>query len=1019
MNNSESSVNHHMSVRSIITLLLTLIAVVCFVVLSAFVVNASETTDITSDAVVYGTPEVGEYIQVAYDDTNGLLTSEANTILYSRDGYIWIGSYSGLTRYDSQNFTTYGTIDNSLLKGVSIRTLFEDSNGRVWIGSNDSGLYMWENGNFHKIETASCGVSNSIRDIIESKDKKIIIATTAGIAVIQDSPIVNKKVNDVSFSVRALTIESLAETPVNALLCDSNGNIWAISSKDVLSFSITEDNQDILNYSLSSAWSRFSSLDYECNCIFETPDNRLLIGTAASELIEMTPNGEYSYSVRTLITGNCYTINCILADSYGRIWLCSDTGIGYLNGNQVIYAGDMKCSSSVVDMTEDYEGNLWFASSRDGIMKLVRGKFTSINASSGLTGTTINATLIYDGYLFAATDNGLIALDAATYKQVSHPLTTLLKGIRIRSLMADSKGNLWICTYKKYGIIRYKDGEFISINSKAGLPSEKVRIALELQDGSIAVATNGGVAIIKDDVIVRKYTENNGFTNPVILCLTQDQSGRIYCGSDGNGIYLIDTDGSIKNYTVADGLPTDVILNLIHDARNNCIWISCGASLAVWDENGIRHLANYNGGTGSIFDIKLLENEAWLLATTSVTIAPYEYMLTGKGECTIFTKDDGVFEITSNSRHYISPDDTLYIATGNGVITIDTELFYTNLTAPKAIINSVTIDHETVINNPEDTVIIDSNVNSISFDFAALGYVPGKYMLQYQLVGMDKSPITVDASQLHSRDYTNLRGGTYTFRISVVSPAGVRNEQDVSLTIKKTLSFFEHPLGILLTVIICAAALAVMVQFYLKNKTERLRARQERYHSITESALRTIAKTIDAKDSYTNGHSYRVAQYSRELAERMGWKGDDLENLYYTALVHDIGKIGVPDRILTKKGHLDSDEYKTIQQHPSIGYEILKEFSDIPNISVGAKYHHERYDGTGYVDGLKGENIPLVSRIIAVADAYDAMSTPRVYRDALSEEEIIREIKEGAGSQFDPYVSEILLEMIADGIKFE
>jgi len=126
MNNSESSVNHHMSVRSIITLLLTLIAVVCFVVLSAFVVNASETTDITSDAVVYGTPEVGEYIQVAYDDTNGLLTSEANTILYSRDGYIWIGSYSGLTRYDSQNFTTYGTISYRWI-GIFLNSLVKEA----------------------------------------------------------------------------------------------------------------------------------------------------------------------------------------------------------------------------------------------------------------------------------------------------------------------------------------------------------------------------------------------------------------------------------------------------------------------------------------------------------------------------------------------------------------------------------------------------------------------------------------------------------------------------------------------------------------------------------------------------------------------------------------------------------------------------------------------------------------------------------------------------------------------------
>lgn len=1000
--------HRHAFIRT--TFLLAFIFLISAALFSAPVYADTSSSDAQSDSV----PGIGEYIQLAYNDTNGMLTSEANSILYSSDGYIWIASYSGLTRYDSHRFITYGTDNDSILSDVSMRTLFEDSKGRLWIGSNDSGIFIWESGEFFKLDISPEIISNSIRAFTETPDGRIIAATTAGIAIIDD----NGSDDITDFTFYPSTIDDLISSPVDALTCDQKGNVWAVTGHDIISFRVNSDCTDTPVYSLNEAWGRFALLDHECNCIYECSDGRILIGTSAYEMIELTPEGK-SYHIRTFSTGECYTTNCIYEDSYGRVWICSDTGIGYLNGLKVVYAGETKCSYSIVDMTEDYEGNLWFASSREGILELVRGKFTSINTASGLANTTVNSTLVYDGYLFAATDEGLVVLDNTTHVPVEHPLVDALAGTRIRSLMEDSSGNLWICTYKTLGVVRYNDGEFVSINTNAGLPSEKVRIAYELNDGRMAIATNGGVAIIENDRVVKTYTESDGFVNPVILCLTQDNSGKIYCGSDGNGIYVIDTDDTVHNYSTIDGLPTDVILNTVYDERHDCIWISCGSHLAVLDSDGIRSLDYYGGGSGSIFDIKLLENEVWILATTSVTIAPYEHLLTGNGDCTVFTKDDGVFQITSNSRHFLSDNNILYIATSNGIITVDIENIYTNLTVPKGIINAITIDHETVIDNPTGTVVINSDVNNISIDFAAFGYVPGNYIIEYQLVGMDREPVTVNSNELTSRDYTNLSGGTYTFRVSIVSPAGVRSDEDIVLTIKKTLSFFEHPLGILFMMLIVGAVIFAVVQIYLNLKTARLRERQERYRSITESALRTISKTIDAKDSYTNGHSYRVAQYSRELAERMGWKGDALEDLYYTALVHDIGKIGIPDSILSKSGRLNEDEYKVIQQHPNIGYDILKEFNDIPDIGVGAKYHHERYDGEGYLEGLKGEEIPLVARIIAVADAYDAMSTPRVYRSALSEEEIRREIIEGAGSQFDPQVAQILLEMIADGVHFD
>ena len=135
-------------------------------------------------------------------------------------------------------------------------------------------------------------------------------------------------------------------------------------------------------------------------------------------------------------------------------------------------------------------------------------------------------------------------------------------------------------------------------------------------------------------------------------------------------------------------------------------------------------------------------------------------------------------------------------------------------------------------------------------------------------------------------------------------------------------------------------------------------------------------------------------------------------DIYIIGLLHDVGKIGVPDSVINKPGRLNDEEFAYIKRHPVIGSQILKEIQEMPKLSIGARWHHERYDGTGYPDGLKGEEIPEEARIIAVADAYDAMSSQRSYRNIMPQEKIRQEIQNGAGTQFDPRFAEIMLRMI-------
>ncbi len=181
---------------------------------------------------------------------------------------------------------------------------------------------------------------------------------------------------------------------------------------------------------------------------------------------------------------------------------------------------------------------------------------------------------------------------------------------------------------------------------------------------------------------------------------------------------------------------------------------------------------------------------------------------------------------------------------------------------------------------------------------------------------------------------------------------------------------------------------------------------------MTLQTIRTIVNTIDAKDEYTKGHSQRVSDYSVAIATELGMDKQDIEGIRYIALLHDIGKIGVPDNILNKAGRLTNEEFSIMKMHTVAGGEILKDIDAIKDLAVGAKYHHERYDGKGYPEGLKGEEIPYVARIICVADAYDAMTSNRVYRKRLSAEDVAKEIEKCSGSQFDPVIAETFLKLI-------
>ncbi len=203
-----------------------------------------------------------------------------------------------------------------------------------------------------------------------------------------------------------------------------------------------------------------------------------------------------------------------------------------------------------------------------------------------------------------------------------------------------------------------------------------------------------------------------------------------------------------------------------------------------------------------------------------------------------------------------------------------------------------------------------------------------------------------------------------------------------------------------------------------KNLSEEVEKKTRENERLFIHVVSALASAIDAKDTYTNGHSGRVARYAREIAKRAGYTGSRLQNIYIMGILHDVGKIGIPDTVINKTAKLTDEEYNMIKKHPVMGAVILEKIKEIPRLAEGARWHHERYDGKGYPDGLSGEEIPEEARIIAVADAYDAMTSHRSYHKPFTQEYVRSEIEKGMGTQFDPKFAKLMLQMIDEDTQY-
>lgn len=932
-----------------------------------------------------GSNNVSNYSVVLYSTDNGIPTGDANAVLQGADGYIWVGGYGGLLRYDGIDFEQFcGTRG---LDSYSIRSLWQSNDGTIYVGSNEKGVYIFDGKSFTQPLQSSELKYLSVRCFEDDSEGRVFLGTSDGLAYIKDGVVCPLDFSAFGYS----------NSTVYTLSRDENGLIWGVDYAGAL-FAINPRDDSVAHYYYpGELWD--SSL-YAYSALVAS-DGSIYVGTSSSKIVHITFKGEVP-SGETIDSGSLYAINAICEKASGEIWLCGDNGMGKIDSTGYIDLSDIVEASYFTSIIEDYEENIWAASSKYGLFYIKRDKISWLNNVEELENKETYSICRCGDYYYVGSENGLLVFDSS-WQKLDHPLTKQLKGTHVHQVILGDDGNLYVGTYYN-GLIIYNPDTGASKTLRAS--GSRCRSLLQLSNGDVALATNVGVDIISGGEIVKSYAAGS-----TVLCLLETESGSILCGTDGKGIKEI-KNGAITAFSGdSTGLSGGIILRMRKDSKDpSKIFVSCGYEVFYGGREGFTKAAELSSGSGSVLDIFVDGDDIWLFRSSGIICCEREKFINGDtGEELYLSSSDGLPGAVCANSFSLFEDKQFAICTIDGIGILNADSIFVNSTVPKAIIENVSMNDGSTWDGSGE-ITLGKNVSKLSVDYAALSYFGNGATAKYWLEGFDEAPIERPISAQNSVEYTNLKEGSYTFRLKVINRDGVESEE-------QTLSFVKEPrfaetVWFYVMLMAIAAALATLIA-QVRIRMER--RKREQYKQLTDQTIATISGAIDAKDPYTEGHSRRVAEFSVKIAKEMGMDDEDCERLRYIALLHDIGKIGVPDNILKKPDKLTDEEFNTIKMHTVAGGDILENFTMLPGVTEGARYHHERYDGKGYCFGLQGKDIPLFARIISVADAYDAMNSSRCYRKALSKEYILAEIEKCKGHQFDPEIADIAIELIKRG----
>jgi len=959
-----------------------------------------------------------------------LEVSGAEALCQTEDGYVWIAQYSGLTRYDSKEFVTYKNFEYDGMEYNIINVTGLAARGNDLFVATSDHVFVYKDYHFEPLMT----VDGVITDIVLDEAGGLLYVCTRGNGGIVFDIAAGTEITIPGTD--GLAVQDFAPGPEKgSYYYQSNDGVYDQDGNEIL---LNPKIYDIYSYGTTLYMGEDSGIIHRYDMKNKTFLDDLTVPDQVNKML-------YSEEDQILfVAGDVNGLYCV----------------DFSSGEPVTtLAGNLDNKSQLIDLMIDYEGNLWIAShyiAASGVSIITKNALSELLYDDPIW-QALDAPPAYDRNVYAVERYGNILYIVCStriyrYDLIRHeilPDNVLMQSIDQYADRRTQEGRAggdssFSFVFSPKDVEVFRDKLYFAVTNIGLVEYDPALETVEIYDYEYISNHLGTLVNDPDLALTDKVRSLRSFDDYLVLGYTRgimrfDGESFSIINAEANVLYINKTkDGKILYdqtkglFVVDDDFSTVTEIPTEKEITGNRLKFLVDGDNLYYTLNSRLFRTNPDDGSGVSEEIAIPYIKGSIVELAKIPYSSidgkteYKYLIASQTQLYItdslegsrltdydfFDATNGLQPIIANtSGYYDDSDENYYLQSTNGIYVYRLNLTRDVHTPVRVALSSVDLDG---VHTYGENIGLGKNVSRVGFNLSVLGFRPNNgYTSYYKLDGID-TDYTSYSEDNWNIYYTNLPGGSYDFHFYVKDEYGQESNR-LLIHLEKEKQFHEQ-WWFWAVVLAFVGALVFLISFLIiRFKTKQSLKRQLEYKNITLESLQAIARTIDAKDEYTNGHSIRVGYYSRQIAESLGMQADELDNIYYIALLHDIGKIAIPDSILNKPGRLTDEEFKVMKSHTTRGAAILKGISTIPQIVEGARSHHERYDGSGYPEGLSGEKIPYIARIICCADCFDAMASKRVYKEPFSLDVIIGEFKRCSGTQFDPAIAEVVVEMISSG----
>ncbi|MEP1094654.1 MAG: two-component regulator propeller domain-containing protein [Cyclobacteriaceae bacterium] len=710
-----------------------------------------------------------QYIIDSWTTDSGLPNNGILDIEKTSDGYLWIATYSGLTRFDGTNFNEFP----ELLNVNGIRSLHEDRSGNLWIGSDDGSLIKYKNGEFSFVTMHEELVSPVVTSISEGLNGEIWIGTRSGMAVVEDNVL------------RKLEHPVLAQAFVYCAEVDAANNLW-----------IGTSGLGLFKYT-SGAVEQFTTehglINNSIRSIHVGNNEQLMIGTEGGLTLFSEETPSESFTTANGLPHNY--VNEILHDSQGTTWLGTDNGLVRFKKGVIEVLDNSKglADNTIQALYEDMAGVLWVGTYFGGLNRLKDGKFINYGLLEGLQEEVVYVAHEDRGMVWVGTANGLSYLEEG--KITSTKLGDFSAINTIRDILCDSRRYLWIGT--SAGLVLYKGGRIEKrITTRQGLSNNRVRRISEAQNGDLWVGTAKGLNRYNVETgEIRTYGATSGLSNEFILSLFVDSQDKVWVGTNGGGLLLLQ-DETFQSFADAEGLDSNIIFGIDEDEEGN-LWVSTNSGVSRYKDGKFQSLTKTEGlPSNTVFQI-LINEYYWLFTDKGlvrIDKKDLQQVLDGEIESLrstlLLNKSEGMRtdQVTGVSISDVSSKGHILVSTLRGLSILDPAKLKVSDAAATVMLTAVLSDGIELEDRNDVRFAPGTRYNE--FHYATLNfYAPEKVKFRYRLENFDED--WVEAGTRRTAYYSNLPPGEYTFQVLASNSDGVWNEIPVELHFCQEAYFYE------------------------------------------------------------------------------------------------------------------------------------------------------------------------------------------------------------------------------------